>query len=262
MPLELIRLHLLVRRRTLAAQALGLVLLTAMYAALWPSIRSSPSVADVLAAMPEVVRSLLADADMSTAVGYVQAELLALTGPLLLIGFAVATGAAGVAGREDRGTLDLLLANPVTRTRVVLEELGAMLLSVLLLVTTLGVALVAFGEWAGLDLPVSRVVAAMVHLALLAAVFGTLAAAVGAATGQLTAARAVPAVAAVLAWVVEGLAPVVTALQPLQVLSPFHQYAGHLRDGFSGADAAVAATTVVVLAAIGVAGFRRRDVGG
>ncbi len=52
-------------------------------------------------------------------------------------------------------------------------------------------------------------------------VFGTLATAVGAATGNLTAARAVPAVTAVIAYVVNGLGPQVSWLAPAQKFSPF-----------------------------------------
>jgi ABC-2 type transport system permease protein len=115
----------------------------------------------------------------------------------------------------------------VTRTRVVLERIAAMLVGTAALVTAMGVALVAVGWPAGLDLPVGRIAAAMLHPGLLGAVFGGLAAAVGAATGKLALARAVPAVAAVLAYLVNGLAPLIDGFKPFRDLSPFAQYAGH-----------------------------------
>ena len=111
-------------------------------------------------------------------------------------------------------------------------------------------------------LPAGPIIAAMVHLALLAMVFGTLAAAVGAATGSLTAARSVPAVLAVIAYIVNGLGPQVSWLEPIQKFSPFFQYAGHdpLINGLSVPAVLVAVGTVALLAVIGVAGLRRRDV--
>jgi ABC-2 type transport system permease protein len=258
------RLTLRLQRRSLALWITGVVLLVALYGSLWPSIEDQTSVTELMDQMPEVLRSLLAAADMSTAVGYVQTELLGLTGPLLVVMFAVLAGANGIAGEEDRRSLDLLLANPVTRTRVVLERITAMVVGTAALVTAMGVALVAVGRPAGLDLPVGRIAAAMLHLGLLGAVFGALAAAVGAATGRLALARAVPAVAAVLAYLVNGLAPLVEWLQPFRDLSPFAQYSGHtpLAHGVSVAGAAVAAGTVLVLTAAAVVMFRRRDVAG
>lgn len=261
---EVTRQTLRLQRRGLLLWSLGLTAMVALYGSLWPSIRDQASVTDLMDQLPEVLRSLLAVTDMSTPVGYVQAELLGLTGPLLVILFAVLTGSNAIAGEEDRRSLDLLLANPVSRTRVVLERMAAMAVGLAVLVGVMGLALAAAGVLAGLDLPVARVAAAMLHLGLLGCVFGALAAAVGAATGNLAAARAVPAVAAVLAYLVNGLAPLVDGLAPFRELSPFAQYSNHvpLLNGVSTSGVLVAVGTVSVLAALAVAGFRRRDVAG
>ncbi|WP_456564313.1 ABC transporter permease [Blastococcus sp. SYSU D00695] len=252
------------QRRRLTLWALGLAAMVTLYGSLWPSIRGQSSVADLVDRLPEVLRSLLAVTDISTPVGYVQAEFLGLTGPLLVILFAVLAGADGIAGEEERRSLDLLLADPVSRTRVVLERMAAMVAGVAVLATAAGLALVGAGVFAGLDLPVARVAAATLHLGLLGCVFGALAAAVGAATGRPAAARAVAASVAVLAYLVNGLAPLVAWLRPLRDLSPFAQYSGHvpLVTGVSWPGVAVAAGTVAVLAALAVAAFRRRDVAG
>jgi ABC-2 type transport system permease protein len=251
-------------RRGLLAWAVSLVLLVGLYVAIWPSIKGQPSLSDFLDQMPEAFRALFASAgaDMSTPVGYVQIELLSFMGPLLLILYAVVAGGAAVAGEEDRHTLDLLLANPISRTRVVLEKAAAMALGTFGLAAILGAALVLEGLWADMDLPVGGVAAAMLHMALLGLVFGALALAIGAGTGALGAARAVPAVVAVVTYVVNGLGPQVSWLEPFQKLSPFYQYVGHdpLRTGVSVAGVAIAVTTIVVLVAVAVAGFRRRDV--
>jgi ABC-2 type transport system permease protein len=102
----------------------------------------------------------------------------------------------------------------------------------------------------------------MVHLALLALVFGALAFAIGAATGHPAPSRSVPAVIAILAYVLNGLGPVVSWLAPWQRYSPFYQYAGHdpLRHGFSLAAASVSALTIAVLLGVALVGFAHRDV--
>jgi ABC-2 type transport system permease protein len=252
------------QRRVLVGWSSSLAVLVAMYTAIWPSLRNQPSMSDFLNQMPKVMRSLFAasGAEMSTPVGYVQVELLAFMGPLLLIIYAINAGANAVAGEEDRHTLDLLLANPVSRTRIVLEKFGAMMAGVALLGAVTGVALLGEGSLASMTLPAGGVAAAMAHMTLLALVFGTMALAIGAASGHPALSRAVPAVVAVIAYVVNGLASVVSWLKPAQKLSPFYQYSGHdpLRHGVSWPAILVAVATTVVLVAIAVAAFRRRDV--
>ena len=130
--------------------------------------------------MPEAFRSLFAasGADMSTPVGYIQIELLSFMGPVLVLLYAVGAGSSSVAGEEDRRTLDLLLTTPVTRSRVVVDKALAMVVGTLGLSALLGVALVAEGALAGMDLPAGNVAAAMLHLGLLGLVFGSIALAI------------------------------------------------------------------------------------
>lgn len=251
------------QRRTLTAWTLSLIGLVAMYAALWPSIRDQPTFNDYLDQMPKALRSLFAasGADLSTPIGYVQVELLSLMAPLLLIVYSITAGAAAVAGEEDQHTLELLLANPVSRPRLVLEKLTAICTGAALIAAGTAVALLAAGPLAGMRLPLGGVVSAMLHLSLLGIVFGTLALTVGAATGHAVLSRAVSAVVAVLAYVLNGLAPVIGWLRPAQRFSPFYQYAGHdpLRSGISWPAILVAVLSILVLATLAVAGLSRRD---
>ena len=252
------------QRRGLLAWMASLVLLVGMYAAIWPSIRDQPSMSHFLDNLPQAMRALFAasGADMSTPTGFVQVELLSFLGPLLLILYAVSAGASAIAGEEDRHTLDLLLANPISRSRVVMDKAAAMVLGTSALAAVTGVALVVEGRWAGMVLPTGGVFAAMTHMTLLALVFGSLALAIGAGSGNATASRALPAVLAVAAYVVNGLAPLVSWLKPLRPFSPFYQYNGSdpLRTGVDAVAIAVAAGTVLALLALAVMLFRRRDV--
>ncbi len=252
------------QRRALLAWTASLVGLVAMYAALWPSVRDQSMFNDYLDKMPAALRSLFtaSGADMSTATGFVQVELFSLMAPLLLIVFSIGAGASAIAGEEDRHTLELLLANPVSRRRIVLEKLAALVVGTAVLATGTALALLAAGPLTGMSLPPGGVLAAMLHMTLLAVVFGAFALAVGAGTGRSGPSRAVPAVAAVAAYVVNGLAQVVGWLEPARRFSPFFQYAGHdpLRNGVSWPAVAVAVGTIAALTALAVAGFQRRDI--
>ncbi|MEU4058552.1 MULTISPECIES: ABC transporter permease subunit [Rhodococcus] len=254
------------QRRSLPAWAVGLSLLVAMYVAIWPSVRDQPSISGFIEQMPKAMQALfvMSGADMSTPVGYIQVELLAFMGPMLLLIYAVATGAAAVAGEEERRTLDLLLSSPISRGRIFVEKFVAMTIGIALLGAVTGVALVCEGRVADMVLPVGNVAATMVHLSLLALVYGTFAAALGTLTGRAVVSRAVPAVAAVLAYIVNGLGQIVSWLEPWQKISPFYQYAGHdpLRTGLSVPAILVSAGTVTLTVLVALWGFRRRDISG
>ena len=252
------------QRRALVYWSGSLVLLVGMYVAIWPSMRDQPGYNQILDQMPEAFRSLFAaaGADMSTSVGYIQVELLSFMGPIAVLIYGISAGVAAVAGEEDRHTMDMLLANPVSRSRLVLDKFAAMVLGIVLLAAVTGAALVLEGMLVDMGLPVGPVAAAMLHLALLGVVFGSLALALSAATGRSGVSRAVPIVVAVVAYVVNGLAPMVDWLEPVQKLSPFYQYIGHdpLRNGVDLSSVLVAVLTAAVLVGVAVAGFRRRDV--
>ena len=166
-----------------------------------------------------------------------------------------------VAGEEDRRTLDMLLANPVIRGRVLLEKLAAMTAGIVLLVGVTGAALLIESPVADMRLPVGPIIAAMFHLALLAVVFGTLAGLSGRRREPHGGPRGARG-CCVVAYIVNGLGPQVSWLEPFQKFSPFYQYVGHdpLVNGLSVPEVLVAVGRIAVLAVIGVAGFRRRDV--
>lgn len=254
------------QRRSLLWWLVSIVLIVLMYAAIWPSMRDQPSMNDFLDQMPEAFRSLFATsgADMSTAVGYIQIELLSFMGPALVLLYTVGQGGAAIAGEEERGTIDLLLGAPVSRMRVLLDKALAIAVGCFLIAAATGAALLLEGRAFDLELPVAGVVAAMLHLALLGLVFGTMALAIGAATGSGTLARGVPAALVVVSYLVNGLGGFVDWLEPFQRWSPFYQYMAHdpLRHGVSWPAVLVAVATVLVLFAGGAWGFRRRDLHG
>lgn len=252
------------QRRGLLAWMLGLLALVGMYAALWPSIGSDPAYKDVLDKMPDALRALFSasGADMSTGSGYLQVELLSFMAPMLLLIYAISAGAAAIAGEEDRHTADLLLTNPVGRDRVLLDKFGAMVAGCAGLGVVTAAGLIAFGAMADMGLDTESVCAVMLHMVLLAVVFGSLALATGAVTGHAGLSRAVPAIAAVVTYIVNGLGAIVSWLEPARVYSPFYQYIGHdpMRHGFSAIAIVVALAETAVIVAVALWGFRRRDV--
>jgi ABC-2 type transport system permease protein len=255
------------QRRALLAWSAALVLLVGLYAGFYPSFHDSTSYTDLIDQMPKALRDLFtagAGGDLSSGPGYVYMEMLSFMAPTLMLVYAIGAGAQAIAGEEERHTLELLLATPVTRRRLVLDKWFALVAGVMILVAAMGVAIVGFGAAADMGLSTVNVVASMLHLAMLALVFGALALLIGAATGRVAVARGVPAAVAVVAYLVNGFGVSVSWLASARKFSPFFQYVGHdpIREGFSVVAIVVAATTVILLVGAAIRLLRRRDVSG
>ncbi|MFC9970757.1 ABC transporter permease subunit [Spirillospora sp. NPDC127200] len=245
-------------RRVFAVWALATGLLAMMYAGFYPQIT-----ADSSQNVPEAMRGF-GFADMASAAGYLQGAVFGLLVPLLATFYGAATGARMVSADEESGYLDLLLAHPIGRTRLLLHRFAALAAgAVSIAVVVLG-AVLAVRTSAKLDsIAVSGFVAQAVQLALLALVFGALSTAVGAATGKGRATVfGITAGAGVLAYAVNGFAPQIGA-DWLRHLTPFHYYIGGepLKNGLQYTDAGVLAAVTVALIAVGAWRFGRRDLG-
>ena len=249
------------QRRALLWWSLGFVGTVLLYAAFWPTIRENASqFDDYIAKLPEAVRNLIGG-DYGTPQGYVQAEMFSLLLPVLLLVYAIGAGARAIAGEEESGTLDLLLSTPVRRSRVLLDKLGAMVGASLLLAMLAWGSIVAIGRLFGLAVGLVNLAAAAANLFLLGVAFGSIALAVGAATGNRGMAIGATSGLALVTFIVNTLAPSVPAIKPLRFLSPFYYYADHkpLSNGFNGADIGVLAGVAVVAALVALAAFDRRD---
>jgi len=195
--------------------------------------------------------------------GYLTSQAFGWLVPLLTLVLGIGIGAAAVAGEEEDGTMDLLLALPVTRTSLILQKLGAMI--VLLLV--LGVAVfagTAVGA-VGIDMDVSMVnlAAASLSAVLFGLVFGTLALAIGAATGKRGVSLGVSSGVALVAFLIQTLAPIVDWLEPAHPLTPFYYYGDNqpLVNGLHWGHAGVLIGLSALLVLVAVLTFRRRDIG-
>lgn len=253
------------RRTGLVWWVLGVAALALLTVAFWPTLRDQPDLTEFLESLPPGLLALFGGSDVNvlfTPAGFVSSRLYATIGPILLIVFAISIGTRVVAGEEDRGTMDLLLSQPVTRTRIVLEGLGAMVFLVSMPAAALLAVLFAANPIFELDLTSAGILAANVGVTLLAILHGTLALAVGGLTGNRAITLGVSTAVVVFGWFINGLAEVVKELEPAQQVSPFHWFlqGAPLSNGFDWPANLLMALVAAALAAVGVWGFNRRDV--
>jgi ABC-2 type transport system permease protein len=251
-------------RRALAWWSIGLVGLTALMVAVYPAVRDDPELDRLVERYPEALKAFVAfggDVDYASAAGYLGSELFSFMVPLLLAIAAIGAGARAIAGEEEQGTLDLLLANPISRRRLVTEKLGAVAAEVALLALALWLALVAGTRAVDMDVSAWNLAAAAGSAGLLALGFGAIALLLGAATGRRGLATGVTAAGAVAAYVVSSLAAIVDFLEPVRVASPYYHYAASdpLRSGLALTHVGFLVLVAAGAALLAPAAFGRRD---
>jgi ABC-2 type transport system permease protein len=254
------------RRRSTLWWLLGVVATVLLTVGFYPSIEGQESFDDMAAEMPEAVRELFGlggTFSMSSPEGFLQSQLFATMLPILLIVFGIGIGARAIGGSEEDGTLELLLANPVTRRRVLLERYGTLVLLHLVLVAAMVVATFAVGVPVGATegIPVAWLAAAFAGVLLLGLLYATVAFAVGALTGTRGKAIAVGAATAIGGYLVEGLGSTADALAPAQAISPWHWFLERnmLGEGVAWQAILLPLAVVAVLVLVAVPGFERRD---
>lgn len=263
MPTEVLAQTLRERARSTTWWALGLAALVALTVAFYPSVRDDTALADFSKDLPESLRALFVggELDIVSPAGYLNSQIFALVAPLVLLVFSIGHGSGAVAGEEEQGTLDLLLAHPLRRRDYVLQRFVALTALVAVLTVVLLVAVALGALPVDLDIGLGKLVAGSVSVGLLALVFGSLALAVGAVRPGRATAIAVAAGIAVVTWLLDGLSHAVGALDFLRPLSPFYQALGGspLRDGAQWRGWAILLGATAVLVAIAVVGLERRD---
>ena len=151
-----------------------------------------------------------------------------------------------------------------TPSRLVAAKAGAVAILVVAVAAATWVGLLIGVALGGGGIGIGDMAAFAVHLAFFGWAIGAVALAVGAGTGRRAWASGGAAAVGVLGWLINGFAPLVGGLDWLKYLSPFYYYAGHdpLTQGIAAGDLAVLGAVAIVLTAVAMLAFERRDLRG
>jgi ABC-2 type transport system permease protein len=247
------------QRGSLAAWAVAIAAVSAMYTAFYPTIGAG-AMEDMLDTMPAELTSAMGFDAIASASGYVTSTVYSLVGIILLLVYGIAQGAKVIAGQEESGILELELTSPVTRTRTYTERLIALWLGLLAPVAAVSLSVMTLNATLPLDISNTNILSTGALMWLTGGLFATLALATGAATGRKAIGLALGAGAAVVLYVSNALGPV-AGLAWMTAISPFDWYLGTdpLAAGMDWAGAALLIGCSTLIAAGGLFGFRRRN---
>ncbi len=254
------RITLRLRMVGTIATAVGLVAVMLAVGALFPAVGHTIGKLNI----PPSVANLLGGADYATITGWFRSEIAVIYAPLVIGALAITGATATTATEEDAGILSLLLAHPIGRVRLAASKAAAIAVVVLIIAFSVWVGLIVGVAAGGGGITVGHITALAVQLAFFGLATGSIALALGAGTGRRSLAAGGAAVIAILGWLVNSFAPLVSAIAWLRYATLFHYYAGHdpLGKGIDVPGVIVLGLFTVGVTAAGIAAFSRRDLRG
>ncbi|MFI6159108.1 ABC transporter permease subunit [Micromonospora haikouensis] len=248
-------------RRALVGWGVGVALFTVIYTSFYSQFQGAAELKQD--ALPQEMLDFLGIADMLSPAGYLQATVFSLIGPLLVLMCAITLTARTIARPEEDGGMELLLANPLSRTAFAGQRLAATGSAITLVAAIPLILLMIIVPRVGMDIALSHVAAAGVGLIALVWCFTGVAFLAGAATGKRGTVLAVTGVLAVTTYLANAIGGMSDGWQWMRWLSPFHYFIGTdpLHTGWHPAQLLTLAGVGVVTAAVGMVLFDRRDVG-
>ena len=248
-------------RRALLGWAVGLTAFTTLYEAFYPQFKSAAQLKQD--AMPQGMLDFLGGPDLVSPAGFLQATIFSVFGPLLVLMCAITMTAHTIARPEEDGSMELLLANPVSRRAFAGQRLAATGSAVTFVAALPLLLLLVIVPAVGMDIPLSKVAAAGAGLVALVWCFGGVAFLAGAATGSRASVLTVAGTLAVATYLINAIAGMLGGWHWLHWFSPFHYALGAdpLHTGWHPAYLLLLVAVGVATTVAGVVVFDRRDVG-
>jgi ABC-2 type transport system permease protein len=240
----------------------GYVMFLVMGVLLGPMFNMMPAeLMDITADLPEALLAAFGGGDMSTPEGWYQLETYSLMAPIALMIVTIAVGARALAGEEERRTMGLLLANPIKRSKIVIEKAWAMVVCAITVGFAIFAGVVAGSLLGGLDMDIGNIAAASLLVTLLGLVFGAFALALSAATGRGKVAVFGGIGVAGVFYLAASFLPLSESAAGYAKWSPFYYYLSSdpLLTGMDWGHGAILAGLTLGLIALSVVLFQRRD---
>lgn len=247
---------------------IGIVAFNAINVGVYPSFRDQADQYDkIFSQMPETMRNMFSDTgEFMSPAGYLSGQIFYILLPLLFSILCIGLGASLIAREEQNRTIELLLARPISRGKLLLGKA----LAGLSVATTVGVLsgvltaiMIALVGFEGITF-VSVVITTM-YTMLLCLLFGMIAFALTAvgAMGR-GASIAAASLVAVAGYVITSLDKTVEWLRVPAKYFPYHYFkpAEFLQGNYNVRPAICFAAIILGLGVISWFAFRRRDIEG
>lgn len=176
------------RRNAIIWWTVGSVIMTAVIMSLFPSIRDqAEQMNKVINQLPAGLRELKAGSagivDVGDPASFINSQLFYATLPIMWIILAITRGGAALGREEQSKTLELLLAQPLSRGRLLVAKFTSVTLELLIVGTASLAVVLAMAPMFDMNLSAGVLTAATVYTTLFSLSFGVIALALHAAGG-------------------------------------------------------------------------------
>lgn len=255
------------RKNYLAWWCFGTVSIITILLLIYPSIRSqAEQLNSVLNQLPPSLRELKTggtQVDIASPIGYLNSQLYYVTLPLILIMMAIGLGSSLLARDEQNRTLELLLARPISRNKLLAAKALSGILLVLVVSFMAMITVIILSRIVDMQIGLGVLLLVSCYAMLFSMSFGAIAFALSAASNLTR--RASIGVAAVLSfggYVIASLSNLSDYLENPVKLIPYHYYnptqilEGNIPTGLN----LYLIGVIIITSLVSWAGFRRRDI--
>ena len=218
----------------------------------------------VYTSFPEAFRSLIGIGDDVDVGGLAINGMLGTWGALVLAALALSMGGTAIAGEERDGTMDILLANPKSRTHVLISKMVALVVLVGLATVAVWIPVHPIAALLGVEIGGLDVESLTVHLFANTVFYGLLAMAIGATTGDKG--KAIGATTAIMAlsFIAVGFLPLVEGGESVRKVFPWYYFDGGdpVTNGVLWGHVGLLTAGSVLFVIVSIVGFDRRDLKG
>lgn len=249
------------KRWFIIAWSIGIIAMTILTMIFYPYFKDA-GFDEVINSLPKSFEGLLGQANnYKTVSGYVAEQIFAMRLPMLVLIMAIALYTGLSAGDENRGTLESLLAQPVSRAKVYWHKFWAGTVITAIACLAIFVAVCISFILINDTMSLWRLLQACLACWLLATAVGALTYAIGAVTGKRSLTIGIASGVTFLSFLITSMAPAVSSLQEVQKASIFYYYNNPTvaQNGLQLRNVIVLIVITAVCSLIGLVVFRRRD---
>ena len=258
--LNLFRYELFSRRMAIIGWGLGLAGFAAMYVAVYPEVAAEMSNLAGIA----IYKAM--GLDLASFAGYIASVVVQIM-PVVLGVYVIIAGTGTLAGEEEDGTLELMVATPMPRWQIVATKFAALaiVLALILFIIGLGAGLTLHyvSQTTEVDATPLQLIVALVGAWPLMLAYLSIALFLGTVTPSRRLASGIMALVYIGSYVINSVGNMVESLQGLKALSLFsyvNTTAAVFEEGARAGDVAVLLGVTVVFFGLALWFFQQRNI--
>jgi ABC-2 type transport system permease protein len=220
---------------------------------------SADQLNQMMEAYPEGLLEAFGITDLGDVGNFLHSQVFILA-PLALAFFPILAAAGAIAGAEERGTIDVLLGNPIRRPYLIVGSFFATALSLLGILAIVGLLTWGTAALMDVDLSAGSTAAAVLNLWPVCLFFGGIAMLCSARLHRRALAIIIPAFVLFAMYLMDTLGRVSEDLEYLRPWSVFYYYGSAIEDGIDWTNFAGVTGFALLFVALATIAFQRRDI--